>query len=359
MSINNSDIASISDDHDEQREAPVGVPTVYLKEYDVFGWRKPGKPLQWLEPSEIYTELIKVVEPCNIKGLQRVRGMWRIHFATLNDKVKVMASGVHLRGRKISVLSTFPTRLDGERTVRIRIKNIPLTIDDEEVIKHNLTLKGIEVISMYRERLTVNGNLTITENGDRIVTVSALSLKTPLAKFTDFGKYSAHVIHAGQSGESSNEKRPRKCSKCLLDGHTFSSCPNDWVCRTCNRPGHKASDCLYNNDIESEHDADSETGSEQSSDSTCISEVHVKSFTSVVQAQGPRPGATISTSPLASSGIGRGSILQKSMGESILSHTTPNKDKPQLVKERSPPTPADEYREKCNVKSTKKHHRKK
>jgi hypothetical protein len=42
---------------------------------------------------------------------------------------------------------------------------------------------------MYRERLTINGNLTKTENGDRIFTVSAPSLKTPLAKFTDFAKY--------------------------------------------------------------------------------------------------------------------------------------------------------------------------
>ena len=114
MADQNSDrsTSDTSPTDDQTERSDLLIATVYLRESDVFGWRKPGQPMKWLEHSEIYLELVKVVEPANIVGLQRVRGMWRIHFSTIEDKVKVMTSGVHLRGKRVSVLNTFLGKLD-------------------------------------------------------------------------------------------------------------------------------------------------------------------------------------------------------------------------------------------------------
>ncbi|VDH93356.1 Hypothetical predicted protein, partial [Mytilus galloprovincialis] len=46
--------------------------------------------------------------------------------------------------------------------------------------------------------------------------------------------------------QPSTSSRPKKCSKCLADGHNFSNCPNDWVCKSCGKEGHKQIDCIEN-----------------------------------------------------------------------------------------------------------------
>ena len=69
-----------------------------------------------------------------------------------------MAEGVPLRGKSVPVLNTNPDRPDGELTVRVRVKNIPLSVEDG-LIKRTITLKGADVISLYREKLRVDVNL--------------------------------------------------------------------------------------------------------------------------------------------------------------------------------------------------------
>ena len=116
----------------------------------LFGDRLPSKQ-EWLSHVELFTAISKRIDSSHITGLQRVSGLWRIYIDNLQDEVSLMEQGVPLRGKIIPVLNTNPQRLDGENSLRIRIKNIPLSADDG-VISRVLTLRGIEVIAINRDR---------------------------------------------------------------------------------------------------------------------------------------------------------------------------------------------------------------
>ena len=214
------------------------IPLIFLKETSLFGDRKPTKP-EWVTHSELYMALSDRIKSSHITGLQRVGGLWRIYVDNLQDKVKLMAEGVNLRVKTLTVLNTNPQRLDGEDTLRIRVKNIPSSADDG-MITRGLTLRGADVINVIREKLRINGKLTNCETGDRLITVKASSLKEPLPSFVVFDLFKACVFHAGQKTGTQPDKT---CSKCLKTGHKFFECENDWVCRKCELPGHRQVDC--------------------------------------------------------------------------------------------------------------------
>ena len=72
-----------------------GVPLVFLKETDLLGSRKPSKQ-EWLTHEELYTAIATNIDASHNTGLQRVRGMWRVYLDNIDDKVTLMAEGVHL-----------------------------------------------------------------------------------------------------------------------------------------------------------------------------------------------------------------------------------------------------------------------
>jgi len=128
-----------------------------MRESDLFGDRRPDRS-EWIHHVELYKAIGHKIDVSHITGLQRVRGFWRIYLDNIDDKVTLMAEGVPLRGKSVPVLNTNPDRPDGELTVRVRVKNIPLSVEDG-LIKRTITLKGADVISLYREKLRVDVNL--------------------------------------------------------------------------------------------------------------------------------------------------------------------------------------------------------
>ena len=218
-------------------------PLVFFKESAIFGDRRPNQS-EWLKHEELYNAISNTIDPTHITGLQRVRGMWRIYIDNYEDKVDLMADGFVLRGKTMKVLKTNPLRYDGELTTRIRIKDIPLSVDDG-VIERTLTLKTIECIGkVEREKLRINSKLTNCNTGDRFVIVKTSTLKEPLPKQMMFGHFKATVYHPGQS----DPKTETICSKCFESGHRFKDCTNEFKCRHCKQTGHKMSDCPLNDD---------------------------------------------------------------------------------------------------------------
>ena len=126
----------------------------------------------------MYQALSECIRSTHISGLQRVNGLWRVYLDNLEDKVKLLAIGVKIRGKVIPLLSTNPNRLDGETSLSIRIKDIPLSVDDG-ILTRTLILIGIEVISCMREKLRINNKLVNCETGDRIITIKASTLTDP------------------------------------------------------------------------------------------------------------------------------------------------------------------------------------
>ena len=198
--------------------------------------RRPERN-EWIKHSEMFESLTTQIDATHLTGLQRVKGLWRIYLDNLEDKICLLANGVTLRGKVVPLLSTNPGRLDGENTLRIRVQDVPLSADDG-IISRTLILSELEVISMMREKLRINGKLVNCETGDRIVTIKASSLKEPLPRFMAFAQFTGKIFHPGQ-----NPKKELKCSKCLEEGHSFKFCVNDWKCTKCFKSGHKQDVC--------------------------------------------------------------------------------------------------------------------
>jgi hypothetical protein len=227
------------------------VKPVFLKDEDVFGSSmKPARSL-WLTNVEIYKAIgVRVPSQC-IKGIQRIRDMWRIYMDNEADRLSLLVQGLVLRGRQIPLHSQNPynpgrTQPD---TIRIKVKNVPLSADDGQ-IHRALTLEGCEIQGLFRERLRVDGKLTNCETGDRLII--SKTLKNPIPRKLQIGKYWALVFHSGQpefsthNQQNNNTNRTDKvpmCYKCLSPGHFLYDCTNDWVCKACHKTGHKMMDC--------------------------------------------------------------------------------------------------------------------
>lgn len=180
---------------------------VFLQEASLFGDRKPNYT-EFIKHQEMYLAIGSVIEATHITGLQRVNGMWRIYIDNLEDKATLIASWVTLRGKNLPILRTNPLRYDNENVTRVRVQNIPLSADDG-FITRAFVLKGIDVISIMREKLRINSKLTNCETGDRLINVKTITLKEPLERFMQIGQFKAKIIHKGQA------KKTLKCGKCL------------------------------------------------------------------------------------------------------------------------------------------------
>ena len=105
------------------------IPLVFLQEKILFGDRNTT-PAEWIKHKELYKTIGEVIDSSHITGLQRFNSMWRIYPDNINDKVTLLAEVVPFREKRLKLLGTNPGRPDGEQTVRIRVKNIPLSVDD-------------------------------------------------------------------------------------------------------------------------------------------------------------------------------------------------------------------------------------
>ena len=247
---------------DNQRNPSDFVKPIFLKDEDVHGSMKPPRS-QWLTNVEIYNAIGARVPAECIKGIQRIREMWRIYMDNEGDRLSLLVQGVNLRGRRIPLLSQNPhnpSRLQ-PNTIRIKVKNIPLSADDGQ-IHRALTLQGCEIQGLFRERLRVNGKLTNCETGDRLVI--SKTLDNPIPRNLQIGKYMGKIFHAGQPEFQNRNHDPqannRTCHKCLKPGHFMYECPNDWVCKRCKQSGHKAIDCPqgFQNETDETDDASNE-----------------------------------------------------------------------------------------------------
>ena len=152
---------------------------------------KPARSL-WLTNVEIYNAIgVRVPSQC-IKGIQRIRDMWRIYMDNEEDRMTLLVQGVVLRGRQIPLHSQNPynpgrTQPD---TIRIKVKNVPLSADDGQ-IHRALTLEGCAIQGLFRERLRVDGKLTNCETDDRLII--SKTLKNPIPR--KLQKWSTRILY--------------------------------------------------------------------------------------------------------------------------------------------------------------------
>ncbi|CAG2226545.1 CNBP [Mytilus edulis] len=231
-----AEIAS-SEDTSSKDQSVSDVKPIFIMEDDLFGSSKPTRD-QYLTHVELYKAVECLVDPSHLKGLQRVRGMWRLYFDNHEDREKMLTNGIVIRKKLIQTYARNPMVANNENpsNIWVRVKNIPCSADDGQ-IQRALEEKNCIVHKINRERLRVDGRLTNCQTGDRFAICDPIP--TPLPKTLQIGKYRAIVLHKGQE----DTQKTIKCNKCLQEGHKLFECPNDWVCRTCGGSGHKSNYC--------------------------------------------------------------------------------------------------------------------
>ncbi|VDI23331.1 Hypothetical predicted protein [Mytilus galloprovincialis] len=169
----------------------------------------------------------------DIKGLQRIRGLWRIYLDDEKKRELLVSNGLELRGGSVLVYSRNPRVRSYENStdIKIRVKDIPLSADDGQILRVLERYKCVILIH-FRERLRYDNMITDCQTGDRIVICQG-PLEEPIPKNIPIGKYRGTVLYRGQNDSIA------KCSKCMELGHRASQCQNDWKCRNCCESGHR------------------------------------------------------------------------------------------------------------------------
>ncbi|CAG2208979.1 CNBP [Mytilus edulis] len=203
-----AEIAS-SEDTSSKDQSVSDVKPIFILEDDLFGSSKPTRD-QYLTHVELYKAVEFLVDPSHLKGLQRVRGMWRLYFDNHEDREKMLTNGIVIRKKLIQTYARNPMVANNENpsNIWVRVKNIPCSADDGQ-IQRALEEKNCIVHKINRERT------------------------------------------CGGSGHKSNY---------------CTTCPNDWLCQTCGKSGHTAQYCnaetvSSSEDSQSESDSDSDNKS--------------------------------------------------------------------------------------------------
>ncbi|VDI45103.1 Hypothetical predicted protein [Mytilus galloprovincialis] len=107
------------------------VKPVFILETDLFGEVKPS-PDQYLTHLELYNSIDSCIPKSHLKGLQRVRGMWRIYPDSENDRETLIIKKITVRNKLINVYSTNPKSSEYSSLLylRVRVKDVPYSADD-------------------------------------------------------------------------------------------------------------------------------------------------------------------------------------------------------------------------------------
>ena len=228
-----------SKDADSDVYKPNGPKPVFLKTDSVKNSEK--KPLTG---EELYVALVKTVPIEHICGIQEIRSLWRIYLSSQDERIKVISSGIDLRGSFTPVYDTNPfTRSHQEHVIRVTVKDVPLSVSDNlirmEIEATKTEIKG----DIVRQRLRVNGQLTNCLNGDRALYISPPSQPLP-RKMVIGGIFRARVYHNGQQSPNTGVTT---CSRCLEKGHHVTQCNNNVKCQECRKDGHVKNQCPERN----------------------------------------------------------------------------------------------------------------
>ncbi|VDI46178.1 Hypothetical predicted protein [Mytilus galloprovincialis] len=164
----------------------------------------------------------KLTSLSHLKGLQRVRGMWRIYPDSENDRETLIIKKITVRNKLINVYSTNPKSSEYSSLLylRVRVKDVPCSADDGQILRAIENEGKCTVHKLNRERLRVDGLLTECQTGDRILFCD--QLEKPLPRFIRIGKYRAMVFHKDQMPSTKDNHD----NLCKLPGHKQADCPS-------------------------------------------------------------------------------------------------------------------------------------
>jgi hypothetical protein len=195
-----------------------------------------------LNNEEVYLQLCKTIKAEHIDGIQRIGGLWRLYIPCVDARCKLLAIGIDIRGRNVTIHENNPFLRTSMNTVVVRVCGVPLTVHDSEIL-NTLRYVGAEIVGdCTMEKLRVGGKLVNCLTGNRRVLIK--TPKEPLPRFVAINDFKASLHHPGQ------QQSIMICSNCLETGHYKSNCTNPVKCRQCKKPGHMQMDCTVLDETE-------------------------------------------------------------------------------------------------------------
>ncbi|XP_071948811.1 uncharacterized protein [Antedon mediterranea] len=208
------------------------VKPVFVKDDDI-----RNKNEDYIKEEDIYFALTDVINCDNLIGTQKVKNLWRIYINDHGERVKVITSGLSIKGKQVTVYDLNPYINADENLIRVLVKDIPLSVRNEEITNalKKLGCKIIGEIQLIKFR--IQGKLSRFLNGDRAIFVERF--KGSLPRFIKVNNFSARLFHKDQKFEIT-------CFECGLTGHKINECPKKMdsiICHKCNMSGHFAKNC--------------------------------------------------------------------------------------------------------------------
>lgn len=185
----------------------------------------------------------------DLKCVQKDRDLWRIYVGSMESRSKLLTEGIDLRSKNVRVYDTNPYSAGisnpTENVLKITIKGVPLSVDDNEVIKmlqeFNLTLTSD--LKYEKIRHPVTRKMTGILNGNRFIYTKALDEGIFLPRTAICAGLRCTIYHYGQP----STKRTPRCMNCWEENHYTKECPNNKRCKICKSEGHEPGnhECEY------------------------------------------------------------------------------------------------------------------
>ncbi|KAK3082645.1 hypothetical protein FSP39_001246 [Pinctada imbricata] len=176
----------------------------------------------------------------DVKCVQRDRDLWRIYVGTRASRNVLYTNGFDLESRHIDVFDTNPfsagTEKPDERIVRVLVKGIPLSVDDD-CIKNMLVKMGAKLTSDIKyEKIRNPTTRKMTEilNGNRFVYMEPLAEGSFLPRTSYCAGLKCTIYHDGQP----KNERKKICTNCWANDHLKFQCEYEKCCRICKEVGH-------------------------------------------------------------------------------------------------------------------------
>jgi hypothetical protein len=211
-----------------------GQPVVFFKNRDAVNsddWDNNN-----LTNEEVYIQLCKTIKPEHIEAVQKIGGLWRLYIPFITARCKLLAEGLNIRGRTITIHQNNPFLRTSTNTVMVRVCDVPLSVHDSEII-NSLRYVGAEITGeCMKEKLRVGGRLVNCLTGNRRIEIKIP--KEPLPRFIRVNDFKAKIYHHGQL-----PNKEITCSNCLEKGHYQATCRNPVKCKQCHDTGHIQMNC--------------------------------------------------------------------------------------------------------------------
>ena len=187
---------------------------------------------------EICAAAEEISGPVTIDGAICISGLWRISPLYEASRIKILASGIPIRGTTVGVENINPFTLRGNdesASTKLYIGNLPFSYSSETIKKH-LQAAGLTLRSniVWEKARGPDGSLSDWKTGRRMVWINIP--QKPINKFMRMGNGFSAIIYYKEMKDS------RKCNKCLQFGHIAKFCEREEVCFTCQKPGHRKGD---------------------------------------------------------------------------------------------------------------------